>query len=294
MIDAIFNVARNSIGWSFSWDSSRSYVAHLLSEQTTPSLDRATILLSPYLHLHRWDKQMVIGWTAVVSRVSYSEEVGSSVVDTLLQLGSEVTLRPHIPIGIWAWLKEEPSLPPWCVGRDLSNQTPLCYLRGLGDLDILKSYLVAVWSEWDHLFSHFSEMQNSIVEDFGGVGMHHYRADLIKRSDHILGQLNRKLEYFKQFNPSTNAGDVEYRKMQYGRLMEVLLEVDKNATRVLAGMSRELIGFIRSTNSCGHIQNRIRPSAVLCLSRVHDSVTWSRWCFFREVLGLSSHAFPFP
>ena len=260
MIDAIYHVARNSIHWSFSWESSRSYMAHLLSEQTTttPSLDRAAALLSPYLFMHRWsdkiqwNKQMVIGWTAAVSRVLYSKEVGSSVVDTLLQLWSEDTLRPHIPIGIWAWLKKKPSLPPSCYGRYTTMWELVPYLRGFGDLDILKSYFVAVWSEWDDLEdSHFSKTQTSIVEDFGGIGMQHHRGDLITRLDHVLGQLDRGSDHFKQFNWWAYEVYVEQRKEQYGSLREVLLEANEETKRALTGMSRRLTGLNRCTNSRG-------------------------------------------
>ena len=277
MVDAISHIARNTAYFSFSWGHNRPYVANLLSKQNDRSTNRATILLSPYLDPYQWDKKMVTGWAAAASRVLYSEEVGIGVVDTLLQLGRSDTLRPEIPIGIWALLKEQPTLPPFCNGRRRATQELVRYLRELGDLDILKSYFVVVWSDWDYLGdSHFSETKTSIVEDFDGLGMQHHRADLIKRLDHILGELNREYQHFRQVDLQTNEGYFNRRKTQYTTLRKLLLEADKKATRVLAGMSLRLTGFNRSTDSRGYVQNHIQPLPVLCLSRFHDFVAWSR------------------
>ena len=273
MIDVILHVARNSLHWFFSWGTTELRIANLLSEQTTPSLTRATIHLSPHLPRYRWDKKMVIGWAKMVSTVLYSEEVCSSVIDTLLQLGSSDTLRPDLPVHIWGWLKEQPSLPPLCYPRHWAAQELVRYLRQLGDLDILKSYFVVVWSEWDYLTdSHFSETQTWIVEDFGGIGMQHHRAELISRLNQVLGQLDRGLEYFKRLQRWIDDGAVKERQRRYGTLREALLEADKKAARVLVGMSHRSTSFNRSTNPRGHVQNRIQPSPVLYLSHAHNLV----------------------
>ena len=63
-----------------------------------------------------------------------------------------------------------------------------------------------------------------------------HREDLIERLDHVLGQLDRGLEYFKQHKPrfDDDGGTIEHRKELYGRLREELLEMDKKATRTLS------------------------------------------------------------
>ena len=293
MFDAILNFARNTPFWHFSWGDTELHIVNMLSEETAPSLNRATILLSPYLDSRQWDKQMVTRWAAVASTALYSEKVVSSVVNTLLQLGTSDTLRPDVPIGMWAWLKKQPSLPPSCHGRyDATQESRLIrYLRGLGDLDILKSYFVVVWSEWDHLEdSHFYQAQTSIVEDFVGISMQPHRTDLIKRLDHVIKRLNRGLDHFQRFEWWIKEGEIQGRKRQYETLRKVLLKVDKRATRILTGMFHTLAGFNRSTDFCEYVQNRIQRSPVLCPSRIHDFVAWSRWHFFNETLGFSSQA----
>jgi hypothetical protein len=65
----------------------------------------------------------------------------------------------------------QPSLPPECSGRSRGSSADVVrQIRGLGDIEILKSYLLLVWSEWDHVGDEQSgglaEMQISIREDF--------------------------------------------------------------------------------------------------------------------------------
>ena len=76
------------------------------------------------------------------------------------------------------------------------------------DIEVLKSYLFAVWSEWDWLSNYcFDEMCILIRDDFGGIEMGHHRTDLIQRLDDVLGQLDRiaarQSDYFTTFEGST-------------------------------------------------------------------------------------------
>ena len=120
-------------------------------------------------------------------------------------------------------------------------------VRALKDVEALKSFLLPVWSEWNVVASGdgmanthpldpsrvdhcgFCVMRTSIQEDFGGTGMTHHRAGLIHRLDHVLAQLDRGLEHFKQYDPKTNAHDLQGRKEQYGVLRETLLETNAKA-----------------------------------------------------------------
>jgi hypothetical protein len=228
MVDAILHIVRVSTLFKFSWQGS--------FWEPTP----ATTLISPYIRSYPWDQHTISEWVAAVSAVPYSEEVCVSVVDMLLQLARRNTIREYIPIGIWAWLKKRSSLPPVCSGRYLGTDGgDVRHIRRLGDLDILKSYFLLVWSEWKcHEESDFDEMQASIVEDLAGIRMQHHRTDLIKRLDQILGELDRGLEHLKQVRPRTKENHVHERKEQYRRLREVLLKVDRGAMRILAGMSK--------------------------------------------------------
>ena len=167
----------------------------LLGKLDGPPLHRAIPLIVPQ-----------INWKA-----------GQDVVDLLLQIASVHSLLPHIPIEIWAWLKERPSLPPVSRGRCLGTaRAIICRIRDLGDIEILKSYFLVVWSEWDFLYPDgIEEMEISIREDFGGIEMKWHRKDLIVRLDCVLEQLE-----------DTRHDEVQYKKEQYGGLKEVLLEVD--------------------------------------------------------------------
>ena len=243
MIKSIFCVvrARAFNPWVFMRHHIGPNVFPLLNQPNPPSMNRATALLSPYLPVDYWDQDMVARWTVAVSAVPYSEEVGQSVVDTLLQLASRSSLQPHIPIHIWIWLEKQPSLlPPW-KGPDWgrSGGDLVCYVRGLRDIKILTSYLLLVWSEWAVLDgAGFAEMQTLIMEDLGGIGMQYHREDLIKRLDHILGEVDRGLDHLGQYDQWTGEPGVQKRKEQYGTLKEVLVELDNKTIKNLAGMSQ--------------------------------------------------------
>jgi hypothetical protein len=174
-------------------------------------------------------RNAVARWVEAASTIPYSEVVGRSVVDALLQISADEFLRSPIPLNIWAWLKNRPSLPRVCRGRSEGpGQSAVSHIRGLGDVEIVKSYLLLVWSEWDSLDTDgFAEMQTSIREDFGGIEGYGHRDNLIKHLDRILGELDPR-----HYN---RLGKKQYGllKKQYGLLKNVLLEVDKRATETL-------------------------------------------------------------
>ena len=194
MADAILRVwASNPL--SFVWRRIEPHVIRLLGKSVTPSLYRAIPHIFPQ-----------IIWSA-----------DQDAVDLLLQIAYIDSLLPHIPIDMWAWLKKRPSLPPECRGRrGGTTQRIVRRVRGVGDVDTLKSYFLVVWSEWDDLYNYgLKEMEISIREDFGGIEMKRHRKDLLDRLDHVLEQLE-----------DSHHDEVQYKKGQYGRLKEVLLQVD--------------------------------------------------------------------
>ena len=230
MIDAILRVALKSTSGGFMWHHIGPYITPLFDESSPPFLNQAITLASPYTD---WtygphSKSAVARWATAVLATPYSEEVGQRVVDTLLQIARSEVLRPHIPINIWAWMKRRPSLPPVCRGRS-QGTTPdvISHIQELGDIEVLKSYFLLVWSEWDVLYEDgFAVMMNTIKEEFYGTAMGHHREDLAERLDYVLGQLDRGLEYLKQHDSRIEESDIQRGKEQYGQLKEVLAEMD--------------------------------------------------------------------
>ena len=212
----------------------RHMEATLFADSSSPSLNRAIALVSPYL---AWidashDQSTVNRWAAATLAVPYTEEVGQSIVDVLLQISSNKTLRPHIPDNVWAFLKKRVSIPPTWRRRSLGTGLDVVFhIRGLGDVDILKSYYLLVWSEWDFLSDPVvSGMEISMKEDFGGVGMRGHREDLIARLDHVLAQLNRGPEYFDQEKPGVGGDAIEQAKERYTKLRDALLKLHIEGT----------------------------------------------------------------
>ena len=218
-------------------------ITRLFEEASPDSTNRLVMLLSPYAC---WgsilDGNTATWWAAAVTAVPYTEEVGQSVVDTLLQIVSE-ELCMYIPIDTWAWLTKRPYLPPICEGRLVGTMSRVVRrVRELGDVEILESYLLLVWSEYDTIYlSGITEMCASIREDLGGIGMGRHREVLIDRLDHILGQLDMGLEYLEQQNPDLEEYHVPEAKAQYKKLKRVLLEVDRETLEVLTRMPFKMI-----------------------------------------------------
>ena len=232
---------------------------------------------------------MVAKWAKAVSTVSYTEEVCRSLVDALLHIASVDSLRPHIPDGIWAWLKNQPSLPPECPGRSRGTSVDVVRrVRTLGDIEILKSYFLLVWSEWDRIDSQepggLTEMGASIREDFSGVEMRHDRRDVMKRLDDVLEQLDRGLDNLKQHKPSLETHHISQAKAQYSELKRVLVEVDGEATKGPACKPLRLIFFdpLTPTDTC-------RTSLDFCIALL---------LLYRQFLGtlitVSAHHFVCP
>ena len=168
-------------------------------------------------------------------------EVSESVADMLLRIACNETLRPQIPAKTWVWLKKSRSLPVLSRGRREGTAVDVIYhIRGLGDIGILKSYFLLVWSEWDYIYEGgLREMEISIREDFGGVEQSHDRAELIERLDQVLGQLSLGPAHFEQHLPpwKFKRHNIQRGVGQYCILRNTLLEVDES---VLLRMSLRL------------------------------------------------------
>ena len=198
MIDIIFHAARasrssrSSLHTDFLWHRVALYTSRLFEGRSPTSLDRAITFISPYLPWHSTlnSPVAVTRWAAAALTIQYTEEVGQSVVDALLQIVHVGLLGSHVPVDIWRLLKRNPSLPPryrgelWGVDASIIG-----YIRRLGDLEILKSFLLISWS--DQYFPPGDivyEMERVIREDFGGNAMKGLRNDLVERLDHLLAK----------------------------------------------------------------------------------------------------------
>jgi hypothetical protein len=211
MIDVIFRAARASRSKDFLWRRVTLYASKLFEKRSPTPLNRVIVFISPYIP---WggalnNKVAVARWATAVSAVPWTDEVGQDLVDALIRIASVDFLRPHIPIEMWRLLNRRPSLPPAYSGEFSNWHLGIIpYVRGLRDIEILKSLLLVIWSgRVDGSPEIFREMERSIREDFGRTGMEDHRKDLVERLDQILLQ---------------NSG---YLRMRYSRLRDALLEV---------------------------------------------------------------------
>jgi len=218
----------------FMWCRVEPLVATLLDEGGPDSLKHAIVLASPYLPWRQFNNHdhLIKLWAAVAVTVPFTSGIGQSVVDTLFQLADDPSLQPHIPVGMWSWLAKHPSLPPVCLGRfHGSTGRVVRVVRAFGDIEILKSYLLLIWSEWDEPRRNgLHEMCALLREDFSRTGMGYYRQDLLRQLNYVLERLDLGPEHLR---PRLETHDILRMKEQYGKLREVLLEVDREATVTL-------------------------------------------------------------
>ena len=231
MLDVSLYAIRASKNQGFMWDCVVPFVTKLLDEGGSVSLKRTAIRISPHVPWWKFTglKHLIELWAAAASVVPHTDEIGQSVVDALLQITSNDSLRPHVPIDMWSWLNRRPFLPPTCGAHYLgSTRDVVQAVRALGDVETLTSYLFLTWSEWGNPHSGgFDQMRASVREDFGGIGVGHHREDLLQRLDRILGQLDLGFEHLRQQKPTLEVDDIRWMKEQYGELREILLEVDR-------------------------------------------------------------------
>ena len=233
MINAFLHTARASGRQGFMWHHIRQPLITLLNQDCSVSSKQAIILALP--HLPWWnpaiDGHFIQLWAATTWAVPYTDDIGQSVVDTLLLIASQESLKPHIPSDMWSWLSKCSYLPSSSARHSQgTKQDVVQTVRKLGDIEILKSYLLLVWSEWDYLYQDgLEEMCVLIREDFSGIGMEGHRKNLLQRLNYILGQLDSGLGSVQQNEQGLSEENIQSMKEQYGQLREVLLEMDTEA-----------------------------------------------------------------
>ena len=230
MINAILRAARvsdseaSNIG-KFMWHRVVLYISRLFDKRSPTSLNRVITLISPYVP---WDGALndttsVSRWATAAMEIPYTDEVGQSVIDTLFQIASVNILRPHIPLDIWRWLKKQPPLPAIYHGQSKGGyENTVRYVDRLGDIDILKSYFLLLWTDRCALAPGSNgEVERSIRENFSGTGVKQHREDLINHLDHVLARLDQRLESFP------DSADLKVAKKRYTKLKGALLEVER-------------------------------------------------------------------
>ena len=200
----------------------------LLNDANNVSLKRTAILVSSYIPWYRQNFQgLVQAWMATASAIPKEKEVAPSVVNVLLQIAYSDLLPPGNHDDAWSWLTLRPSLPPVCRGRyQGSHLRVMQQVRGLKDIEILKSYLLIIWSEWDSIQgSGFRMIRECIREEFSRVEANSHRAELVQRLDEIIGELDKGLEYLRHDRPDLEEEDLRERKRQYKELGKILKEI---------------------------------------------------------------------
>ena len=275
MVNAILHAARASRMLRFMWYRIAEFISTLFSEASP----RAAILASPYIPWYLLtDRQDLVQWWATVTSIApHTEEVAQGVVDTLLQIALRPDLLQHVSPEAWSWLTRRPSLPLICREQyHGTNYHVVEATRALKNIEVLKSYFLLVWSEWDCLFSAgLDEMCISILEDFSGTGMGQHRVDLIKRLDHVLGQLDRGLEYLRQHDPDLDEYDVQTRKKQYRKLRETLLGVNTQVIGRTSSLAIPTLCVLTPPLDAHRIPHRIyvcTPSPVSVVTGLERSI----------------------
>ena len=194
---------------------------------------RIAVCALPYLEdawFHAADKYTFIQrWASAASRLRYTPEIGQSMVEVLLRMACMYQWRSHITWGTWGWLGRRPQLPPVCRARSLccNNLGVISEVESLEDVEILRDYLIVVWSEWDWLAPWVcSHMCAVIKRHFGGERERGHRDKLRDRLLHIQKQHNLGLDHLRKLGSEMTAACFQPTKEAYEALMETLSEVE--------------------------------------------------------------------
>ena len=241
VMDAFLGAVKASNSTASLWPPVTPFISTMFSVASS----RAILITSPHISWRRepQNTNMVDRWASAVAEASATpcldeveqKIVEQRVVDALLHIASVDTLRPHITRDCWSWLNSRPALCPMSQGRSLAKTRHVVRcVRGLRDPNILTSYLELVWSPWDPIppSEDFSEMRLTVSRDFRGAGMKNHRERLINHLDHVLKELDKGLGYLKQFKLWIEEREIQVAKLQYGELMEKLLEVDRRVADI--------------------------------------------------------------
>jgi hypothetical protein len=213
----------------------RPVIPRLLAEGSSETLKRAAILALPHLELVWLDSNDISTfidlWLSAAEALEYTEAVCEAVVDVLLQMAFFHSVRAHITPKAWGWLNKRPALPPRCRGRLLcsigSNVLPA--VRSRKDIELLTSYLVTMWSEWDcageWAFEGMCEvLREEFCRDGGDEVLKGYRIDLLARLNLVLGELGKGLEHLRVRHLDMQPDEYEVIRERYKELKRMLVQ----------------------------------------------------------------------
>ena len=249
LVNMILRAAQSTKFETFIW--ARPLANTLFGILYPRSLDRVILLATPYAWQDRGPRSEdeVARWALAVSAVPYTEEVGEFVVRALLPVAVDDSLRCCVPANVWVWLKKLPSplnVPTW--QWEITRFGVVHHIRRLGDIEILKSYLVIAWQDRVSLdTSGFAEMKVSIMEDFAGVGMSHHRRDLIKELEEVRAPRYQGDRIEERRKMPMRKGSSRPARLEYEELKELLLQVDMEAEKTLTSALLKS-SFFWSTN----------------------------------------------
>ena len=211
------------------------------------------------------------------SVLPYTDDVGRSVVNALLQIASWDSLRPHIPILAWNWLKKRPILRPRCLGLIFGTQDAVIRaIVELGDVGLITSYLFVIWSKWNHAYSsRFLATTQLIKEELCGIGAVGCHADLIRRLDYVVSQLDLGWEYIRRRSDWFRESDIPTMKQTYREFKEALVEADEEATKILTGMLGRIVPLL-PTDLHVYLQDPTPPLCVHSLSHARSCIYMDR------------------
>lgn len=235
MLDAFLSVVKH-FPYTSQWTRRyiRPVIPKMLAEGSPTALKRAAVLALPHLELSWLDsdgiRDFIELWISAADALDDTEEVRQAVVDVLLQMAFFHSVRVHITPRAWSWLNKRPALPPRCRGRLLcsigSNVLPA--IRAHNDIELLTSYLVTMWSEWDCAGEWaFDGMCEALWEEFCGDDdeAREYRKDLLGRLNLVLGELGKGLGHLKVRHPDMQPDELEVIRERYKELKRILVQV---------------------------------------------------------------------
>ena len=205
MLDTFSRVARVSDSEHFMWHHIRPFIMTLFGGPSPPSLNWVLGLISPH---KLWHDLPHDNSAVTLPAAPFSEEIDRDAVHEVLRV---------------AFIKP---------GRRTSTRAETAAVRkvrGLGDTRVLRLYLHLLWSKGtyiDYRYEDTAEMQISIQEGFGGIGMWRHREDLIKRLDGF------------RWESAERTGQAAE---QCRELKRLFLEVDEAAEKILTRTSPWLI-----------------------------------------------------
>ena len=261
MANAIMHIVCGSRHHYFM-SSVQPHITTLLGKPNSPFRNWLIALVASYVNWEGEDRgaDTVTAWAAAVSTVPDTEVVIQSVVDTLIRITNIDLLRPHIPIGIWVWMKKLQSLPVvyWPPYITTTSEA-IRHVRGLGDFETIRLYFLAVFASYQRTSTDvLDEVEILIRGDFGGIGMWDHREDLLNRLDSILESKVGHSEGLKRCR----------------KLKGVLLIMNREATKTFNRKFLKLTPLNNHSNFDGLIQGLIPPLCALCPFLACDHLEW--------------------